>query len=64
VSLEEYAKFMIEYFNIVKKSGKIDKVFWHQLLAKGYGLAYKNSKSYKIIKYPAFDEFKKYLKNN
>lgn len=63
VSLKTYCKFMIDYFNITAKSGKIDKIFWHQLLAKGYGLAYVNDNE-KLVKYPAFDEFKAYLESN
>ncbi len=62
VSVDDYCKFMCEYFDIAKKSGKIDKVFWHQLLAKGYGLAYVDSNG-KLIKYPSFFEFKKYIQN-
>ena len=35
---ELYNQYMIEYFNIAKKSQKIEKVYWHQLIAGGYGL--------------------------
>ncbi len=62
VSVDDYSKFMCEYFDIAKKSGKIDKIFWHQLLAKGYGLAYIDNKG-EIIKYSSFFEFKKYIQN-
>ena len=64
VSLETYSKYMIEYFDIAKNSGKIDKVFWHQLLAKGYGLGFVDEANGDMVKYPAFFEFKKYIKNN
>lgn len=38
VSEALYAQYMLEYFDIAKKSGKVEKVFWHQLIAPGYGL--------------------------
>jgi len=59
VSEEVYAKYMIEYFEIAKKSGKIEKVFWHQLIAPGYGLV--DNRNGEIRKTKAFYEFKKFL---
>ena len=38
VSEEDYAEFMIKYLHIAKESGKIQRVYWHQLIATGYGL--------------------------
>lgn len=38
VSEEEYTRFMQEYLEIVKNSKKIQRVYWHQLIASGYGL--------------------------
>ena len=59
VSEEDYSKYMIEYFEIAKKSGKIKKVFWHQLIAPGYGLV--DNRNGEIRKTKAFYEFKKFL---
>ncbi|MDX9813762.1 MAG: YrbL family protein [Sulfurimonas sp.] len=61
VTNEEYTKYMLEYFSIAKESRKIKKVFWHQLIATGYGLV--DNRDGKIVKYPQFYEFKKLLQN-
>jgi hypothetical protein len=52
---------MIDYFSIAKSSGKVSKVFWHQLIAPGYGLV--DNRDGKIRKTKAFYEFKKLLEN-
>ncbi|WP_321470592.1 hypothetical protein [Halarcobacter sp.] len=62
VSNETYTKYMLEYFNIVKKSRKIKRVYWHQLIAPGYGLV--DNRDGKIIKYPQFYAYKEMIKNN
>ncbi len=62
VDEDTYSKYMLEYFDIAKKSGKISKVFWHQLIAPGYGLV--DNRDGKIRKTKAFYEFKKMIKNN
>ena len=54
-----YAKYMIDYFQIAKDTKKIKKVFWHQLIAPGYGLV--DNRDGKIRKTKAFYEFKKLL---
>lgn len=59
ISYEEYSKYMIEYFEIARKSKKISKVFWHQLIAPGYGLV--DNRDGKITKTKAFYEFKRML---
>ncbi|MEW6552126.1 MAG: hypothetical protein AB1389_08380 [Campylobacterota bacterium] len=61
VGYDEYARYMVEYYDIAKKSGKISKVFWHQLIAPGYGLV--DNRDGKIIKTKAFYEFKKMVQN-
>lgn len=61
VSFEEYTKYMLDYFKIAKDSKKIKKVFWHQLIAPGYGLV--DNRDGKIVKYPQFYAFKEMLKN-
>jgi len=60
VSLEHYTKYMVEYLNIALKSQKIARVYWHQLIAPGYGLV--DNRGGKLIKYRAFYDFKKFLK--
>ncbi|RBQ31267.1 hypothetical protein CRU92_07310 [Arcobacter sp. FW59] len=60
VSNEEYTKYMLEYFEIAKKSKKIKRVYWHQLIAPGYGLV--DNRDGEIVKYPQFYAFKELLK--
>lgn len=55
-----YSKYMIEYFKIAKDSNKIKKVFWHQLIAPGYGLV--DNRYGKIRKTEAFYKFKDMIK--
>lgn len=62
VSNEEYTKYMLEYFEIAKKSKKIKRVYWHQLIAPGYGLV--DNRGGEIIKYPQFYAFKEMIKKN
>jgi hypothetical protein len=59
VSLDEYTKFMLEYFQIAKESKKISKIFWHQLIAPGYGLV--DNRDGKLIKYPQYFALKELL---
>jgi hypothetical protein len=60
VSEELYNQYMIEYFDIALKSQKIEKVYWHQLIAGGYGLV--DNRDGQIRKTEAFYSFKKFLK--
>ncbi|MEA2050220.1 MAG: hypothetical protein U9O56_05780 [Campylobacterota bacterium] len=60
VSEDDYSKYMCEYFDIAKKSGKISKVYWHQLIAPGYGLV--DNRDGKIRKTKAFYQLKELLK--
>ena len=62
VSEELYARYMLDYFDIVKKTNKVQKVFWHQLIAPGYGLV--DNRDGKIRKTKAFYEFKKLLETH
>jgi hypothetical protein len=48
---------MVDYFDIAKKSNKITKVFWHQLIAAGYGLV--DNRDGKLRKTKSFYEFKR-----
>ena len=60
VSEELYNKYMLEYFDIARKSHKIEKVYWHQLVAGGYGLV--DDRDGTIRKTEAFYSFKKLIK--
>ncbi len=59
VSEELYNQYMLEYFDIAKKSNKIEKVFWHQLIAPGYGLV--DNRDGTIRKTQAFHSFKELI---
>lgn len=59
VSEELYAQYMLDYFKIVKKTNKVQKVFWHQLIAPGYGLV--DNRGGNIRKTKAFYEFQKLI---
>ncbi|AXX92896.1 hypothetical protein CPU12_03985 [Malaciobacter molluscorum LMG 25693] len=62
VSNELYTKYMNEYINIAKNSRKIKRVYWHQLIAPGYGLV--DNRDGKIVKLPQFYKFKEMLNEN
>jgi len=59
VSEALYTQYMLEYFDMAKKTGKIEKVFWHQLIAAGYGLV--DDREGKLRKRDAFYAFKKMI---
>jgi len=52
ISLENYKKYMIRYILISISTKKISKIYWHQLIANGYGLTAENEI------YPQFWTFK------
>ena len=62
VSENDYSKYMLEYYSIAKKTNKIQRVYWHQLIAPGYGLV--DNRDGKIRKTKAFYEFKKMIEGN
>ena len=62
VSEEEYAKFMAEYLHIAQRSGKVQRVYWHQLIAAGYGLV--DDRTGTIRKTKAFEVYKQLLKDH
>ncbi len=61
VSCDEYTKYMLDYHKIAKDSKKIKKVFWHQLIAPGYGLV--DNRDEKIVKYPQYYKYKEMIQN-
>ena len=60
VNEEDYAKFMLEYLDTAKESGKIQRVYWHQLIAAGYGLV--DDRGDTLRKTKAFEIYKQMLK--
>jgi hypothetical protein len=62
VSEEKYAEYMLSYHAIALQSQKIRRVYWHQLIAPGYGLV--DNREGIIRKMPAFYAYKKMLKEN
>ncbi len=62
VSEEAYSGFMKEYLETAKESGKIERVYWHQLIAPGYGLV--DDRDGIIRKTKAFEEYKAMLKES
>jgi hypothetical protein len=60
VSEEAYAAFMLEYHQIALKSRKVQRVYWHQLIAPGYGLVDNRNG---IKKYPAFEVYKRMIED-
>ena len=61
VDMNTYIKYMKEYYDIAKQTKKIQRVYWHQLIAPGYGLV--DNRNGKIIKTKAFYAYKKMIKD-
>jgi len=62
VSEEVYAQYMREYIEIALNTQKIEKLYWHQLIAPGYGLV--DNREGKIRKTQAFYNFKELMFSN
>ena len=60
VSESAYASYMRDYHAIARDSGKVDRIYWHQLIAPGYGLV--DNRGSKIRKMPAFEIYKRMVK--
>ncbi len=54
-----YASYMVRYYLLALCSNMVKSVYWHQLIAPGYGLI--DNRDEKIIKRPAFYAFKTML---
>lgn len=59
VSNEEYCQHMLEYLTTAVNSGMVKRVYWHQLIAPGYGLV--DNRDGELVKYPQFDALKQLL---
>ena len=61
VSEADYTKYMLAYHRIAIKSRKIQRVYWHQLIAPGYGLV--DNRDLTIRKTEAFEAYKRMIDN-
>ena len=59
VSIEDYQRYMLDYYRIARDSGVTSRVYWHQLVAPGYGLV--DDRDGKIKKTSAFHALKDML---
>lgn len=59
VSLEKQADYLVRYYLLALATGVVKNVYWHQLIAPGYGLI--DNREDKLIKYPAYQAFKTML---
>lgn len=55
VSPDEYALYMVQYYLIALSTAQVQRVYWHQLIAPGYGLVDNRDG---LTKYPAFEAYK------
>ena len=56
-----YTRYMQEYYQIAAASGKVERVYWHQLIAPGYGLV--DHREGALRKREAFYRFKEMIRN-
>jgi len=59
INTEDYANYMVRYYLLALCSNMVHSVYWHQLIAPGYGLI--DNREGEIKKYPAFHAFKTML---
>jgi len=59
VSLDDHANYLVRYYLLVIASGVVKNVYWHQLIAAGYGLV--DHREQKLVKYPAYYAYKTML---
>ena len=58
VDVDEYAKYLLRYYMLAFASQSVSQVYWHQLIAPGYGLVDNRDG---LLKYPAYQVFKQML---
>ncbi len=63
VDEESYANFMVRYYLLALASQKVDAVYWHQLIAPGYGLVDSRDGLTKRAAFNAFKTMHRLLKN-
>lgn len=59
VTLQQQADYLVRYYLLALSSGVVKNVYWHQLIAPGYGLI--DNRGDRLIKYPAFEAMKTML---
>lgn len=62
VSESHYAQYMADYLDTCRASGQITRVYWHQLIAPGYGLV--DNRHDAVRKMPAFSAFQRMVREN
>lgn len=58
VNLKDHANYLVRYYILTLASGVVKNVYWHQLIAPGYGLIDNRDG---LLKYPAYYAFKTML---
>lgn len=61
VSESDYSTYMLAYHKTLQMSGKIKRVYWHQLIAPGYGLV--DHRNGSIRKTKAYESYKKLIQD-
>jgi hypothetical protein len=61
VSESKYAEYMLAYHKSALKKDKIERVYWHQLIAAGYGLV--DDREGVLRKTEAFESYKRMIQN-
>lgn len=59
VTESQYANYMVRYLQIAQQNPDIDRVYWHQLIAPGYGLV--DDRDGQLRKRPAFSALRQLL---
>jgi len=59
VSELDYLQYMQDYIKIAKDTNRVSKLYWHQLIAPGYGLV--DNRDGNIRRLPAFYKFKQLI---
>lgn len=52
VDPHDYVRYMLDYHRIANETGMVDRIYWHQLIAPGYGLV--DNRNDKLVKTEAF----------
>lgn len=63
VNEEDYANFMVKYYLLAISTGQVETIYWHQLIATGYGLIDNRGEMKKRKAFKAFATMVKILKN-
>lgn len=64
VSVEQYSKYLVKYYCLSLASGMIDRIYWHQLIAPGYGLVDDRDGMNKYASYHVFRHLVHILKDS